>query len=543
MSPGEDRFRRVFNQSRQAMSVAVDGQFVDANRAALDLLGLRTLEELGAFDAAELSPPTQPDGQPSTTKAATMTALAFAQGAHDFEWVHRRPNGELFDVAVSLTAIELDGRPALLIVWNDITAAKRNQRELDEYRVGLETLVAERTADLRRAKEQAERANEAKSAFLDNLSHEILTPMNMILGFGYLLHQEVQDPAQREKVGKINAAAQHLRGLLKDLLDLSNLRRDQLKLAAHPFDVAAAIEAVHGMFAAQAEARHLRFDLDTDPLLAGREFIGDEVRLRQVLFNLVGNAIKFTDEGSVCLRATVMGRDGEAVRLRFEVADTGIGIPPDEQDRLFVAFEIGEHSTTRRTGGAGLGLAICQRLVQLMGGEIGVDSQPGVGSTFWFELSLRHAPTRTRADAPLAAGTASGAIVPPVAPTTSPVIDRQIGLKYAAGRPELYDRVLERFRELHSNDGIVLARALASQDRGTAHRLLHSLKGVAAMIGALGLRDEAARLEGRCLAGATDEDLSSDLARVEAQLAAVTAAIDVLRVELQQEQQERGSPP
>ena len=541
MTGEEDRFRRVFNQSRQAMSVAMDGQFVDANRAALDLLGLRTLEELRAFDAAELSPPTQPDGQPSTTKAGELTALAFAQGAHDFEWVHRRPNGELFDVAVSLTAIELDERPALLVVWNDITAAKRNQRELAEYRAHLESLVAERTADLQRAKEQAEAASAAKSEFLASLSHEILTPMNTILGFGHLLQQELQEPAQLEKVEKIDAAARHLLGMFKDLLDLPKISSGQLSLEARPFDVAGVIDAVHVMFAAQAEARHLRFDVETDPLLTRLEVVGDAARLRQVLANLLSNAVKFTDAGGLCLRSKVIGRDGESVHLRFEVADTGIGITPEQRERLFLALEPGERATTRRTGGTGLGLAISKRLVELMGGRIDFASEPGAGSTVWFEVSLRCSPTPARDGTPLAGDATPRRILQAMAPmTTSPVIDRQIGLKYAAGRPELYDRVLERFRELHSNDATALARALASQDRGTVQRMLHSLKGVAAMIGALGLRDEAARLEARCLAGATSDDLAHDLEHVDSHLAAVTAAIDALRAELQQERQERG---
>jgi HPt (histidine-containing phosphotransfer) domain-containing protein len=296
---------------------------------------------------------------------------------------------------------------------------------------------------------------------------------------------------------------------------------------------------VRAMFMPKAEARHLRFDVEADPRLSGLEVVGDEVRLRQVLANLISNAIKFTERGGLCLRAKIASRDGESVHLRFEVADTGIGITPGQRERLFVVFEPGESATTRRTGGTGLGLAISARLVDLMGGRIGATSEPGVGSTFWFEVSLRCSPTPAQDGTPLAVAATPGSILQGMASTTpSPVIDRQIGLKYAAGRPELYDRVLERFRELHSNDAVALAQALASQDRGTAQRLLHSLKGVAAMIGALGLRDEAARLEALCLAGTASDDLASDLARVKSHLAAVTAAIDALRAELRQEQQQ-----
>lgn len=542
MSPGEDRFRHVFRQSRQPMSLAVDGQIVDANRAALDLLGLQSLEQLTAFDAADLSPPTQPDGQPSTTKAAAMAAIAFAQGAHDFEWVHRKPSGELFDVEVALTAIELDGRPAMLVVWHEVTAARRAQRELAEYREHLETLVAERTAELQRAKEQAEAANAAKSAFLANVSHEILTPINAIVGFGHLLQQESHDPMQVERARKISASAQHLLEIFNDVLDLSRIEAGKLTLETHAFDAAAVVADVQGMFAVRAEARNLWFEVDTDARLAALTLAGDERRVRQVLVNLVDNAIKFTQRGGICVRSRVVSVDAARARVRCEVIDTGIGISAEQRARLFLAFEPGQRATTREFGGVGLGLVLCRRLVELMGGELGLTSEPDKGSTFWFELALRLAPTPAHAAPELAGTEGDGGMVDAVSIPKPPVIDRQIGLKYAAGRTELYDRVLVRFRELHSGDGVALARALAAQDRKTAQRLLHSLKGVAAMIGALGLRDEAARLEGRCLAGATDDELAHDLAGIEAQLGDVATAIDELRAELQREPQERDSP-
>lgn len=202
-----------------------------------------------------------------------------------------------------------------------------------------------------------------------------------------------------------------------------------------------------------------------------------------------------THEDGLRLRAKVLRRDADRVHLRLEAAEI-----------------------------------------------IAAASEPGQGGTFCLDVSLRCSPTTTRAVSPLAAEATAWGMLPAVDAATPPVIDRQIGLKYAAGRPELYDRVLVRFCELHSRDGEALARALASLDRSTVHRLLHSLKGVAAMIGALGLRDEAARLEASCLAGVPLPELQADLPGIEALLAEVSAAIEVLRAELRQERQDPDAP-
>lgn len=300
--------------------------------------------------------------------------------------------------------------------------------------------------------------------------------------------------------------------------DAPNQRIEAGKLMPDAFTVNAGtlVADVHALFAARARDRGLSLEVENDVRLATLAISGDERRIRQVLVHLVANALNFTHEGGICLRCSVLTADHEQARLRFEVTDTGTGMTPEQSARLFDPFEPVEVRSQRQAGTDGRGLAICRRLVKLMDGNIGVTSRPGQGSTFWFEVTLPGSP---------------GAPQPRA-------IDRQIGLKYAAGRPELYDRVLVRFRELHSRDHITLARALAAEDRATTQRLLHSLKGVAAMIGALGLRDEATRLEGRCLAGAASDEMAQELDGLATLLADVAAEIDLLRAELQYERQQ-----
>jgi len=647
----EQRFRGLFTDTRQPMLLQTDTRFVDANQAALEMLGFDSLSELVDRSPAEFSPEYQPDGRRSDERVLEITRAAHEQGAIQFEWEHIRRNGEHFFVEVLLTPIQVDGQPQIHVAWRDITdrrraeqelrklhlvveqspngvvitdltgiieyvneafvrshgrtreelmgrrlemlgggpgfedtlkdiraelaasacwrgelprtgvdgeeriervlinllrdekgrgskfvciiedatAERRTSRELQQYREHLEDLVAARTAELERANEavrqneerlnhaldatndglfdcdfktgkvicspawfrllgydpatlpddfdsrwtkllhpddlaraqttaamvfdrgwsdadeyrmrtgdgawkwvlargkvverdssgapirmvgtlsdldarkrlelelrqaleRAEAASVAKSTFLANMSHEIRTPMNAIIGFSHLLSREIREPGQQDRLQKISASAKHLLGIINDILDLSKIEAERVTLDQSALNVVALLADVRGMVSERAEAKGITLLEEHDPRLTALPLLGDAMRLTQVLINFAGNAIKFTERGSVTLAASILSEEHGSVVLRFEVRDTGIGIAPEQQALIFQPFVQAQDATTRRYGGTGLGLAISRHLAALMGGETGVRSEPGVGSTFWFTAVLRPAP-------------------------------------------------------------------------------------------------------------------------------------------------------
>ena len=513
----EDRFRRTFQQSAQAIGVIRDGIFTDVNAAAHSMLGHPPGSGLVGRRIEDISPDRQPGGEASRDRIARLMAAAMAGESTRFDWEYLRADGTPLLAEVILTAARNDGHVDIYTAWTDITVKRQAEATLAAHQRTLESEVATRTEELTRLNEElgtllataasgialmrdgmirtcnpslaeilliprdlligaspatlfrdasdwaslleqaetemaqghifstsveirrgdgstlwiglranavdplrpqngavlviddiskqhqaslqmaaardiAEQAARLKSEFLAHMSHELRSPINAVLGFAELLLDSPLSEHQRDYVRKLQGSGRHLLMIVNDVLDLSQVEAGKLRIEKTEFRLSSIVKAATDTIAAAAADKGIELVVQCDPALATR-YMGDPLRITQILMNYLTNALKFTERGQITLRV----RRSQAGRLMFSVSDTGIGLTKDQISRLFQRFSQAEESTARLYGGTGLGLAICRQLADLMQGDVGVDSRPGQGSTFWIDLPLAALPDAQQA--------------------------------------------------------------------------------------------------------------------------------------------------
>jgi PAS domain S-box-containing protein len=366
LQAAESAYRTIFNATNDTIFIQDprQGMIIDCNKQALELFG-RPREELIGANPVQLSPPDHPTFSPEQARRYIQAAL---EGEPQlFEWLCARPDGTTFWAEVSLRAAEINGRQRLLAVVRDITQRKQAALELQ------------------RTRDAAQAATIAKNEFLANMSHEVRTPLNGIMGLSQLLRTTNLTEEQAGYMDMLDGSARNLLALINDILDISKIEAGSLAIQQIPFSLSKLLREVAGMYEKLAAEKGIDFAIqqpdDLPPAL-----VGDPLRLKQVLINLVGNAIKFTRQGVVSVHIHRLHNAAQGSRLRFEVRDSGIGMTPETLQKIFHPFTQADASTARIHGGSGLGLAICRRLSELMGGSIRAESRLGQGSRFIVEL-------------------------------------------------------------------------------------------------------------------------------------------------------------
>jgi PAS domain S-box-containing protein len=364
LAESTERYRSLFDYNpHAAFSLDLAGRFTDANEVAQRLSGY-TLAELSELDFTHLI---RDEHVPRTIEAFEA---AVGRVPQQLEATMEQKDGAILELNLTAVPVVVHGEVVGVHgVAEDVTERNEMRRELE------------------RTRRAAEEASAAKSLFLANMSHEVRTPLTSVLGATEMLAEDDLDPSQHYLVGIIHRSGERLLRLVNDILDVSRLEAGTVDVQRAPMNVRSLVDDVLAWAKPLADREGLTFQWHVDPALP-ETVTGDAMRISQVLTNLLGNAFKFTEEGQVSLLVDVVGSRAGVVEVRFAVEDTGIGILDDQLSTLFQSFTQVDTSTTRKYGGAGLGLAICQELVSLMGGHLGAESTEGVGSTFLCTLPL-----------------------------------------------------------------------------------------------------------------------------------------------------------
>jgi two-component system sensor histidine kinase/response regulator len=347
----------------------MDGTLAYVNQSALRMYG----HNRNTFSRTNVRDFIAPESVPDFDKLLRETS---EKKEYRGEFIHVRKDGAKFPVEVYATAVSTEGNRFILSIVNNITERKE-----------META-------LKKAKEEAEAANQAKSEFLAHMSHEIRTPMNAIVGLTHLALKTEITPKQRDYLSKVQTSANSLMGIINDVLDVSKIEAGKMEMEKTNFQLDRVFGNIVEMFSLRAQEKGIEFRFETTsdtPL----DLVGDPLRLGQVLINLVNNALKFTEKGEIVVSTKALSKENDKVRLQFSVRDTGIGMTEEQKARIFTPFTQADDSMTRRYGGTGLGLTISRQLVEHMGGEISVTSEPGVGSTFTFTTRLGIQPEKS----------------------------------------------------------------------------------------------------------------------------------------------------
>lgn len=381
LSESDEKYRTLFEHSEDGMWLIKDDYFINANPAAARMLRYEDVEELSNTHPSELSPEFQPDGEPSFQKAGEMMALAKKYGRHRFEWDHKKKDGEVFPVDVTLTRVPIEGQDLLLCTWRDIT----EQKEAEDA--------------LRQARDVAQATTNVKAEFLSNMSHEIRTPMAGILGMLRLISPEELSEKNQTYIKNALVSAEALLDLINDILDLSRLEAGRMTVSHGSVQIQNLVQQVLCLLGNNADKKNLTLRATFDENVP-ETIVVDGNHLRQILLNLIGNALKFTDEGEVVVSISMREQEPHEPAICVTVSDTGIGIPEEALDVIFSRFKQVDGSTTRSYAGSGLGLSICRELIALHGGEIRAESQVGQGSQFSFYMSCGQSENKSAGQPP-----------------------------------------------------------------------------------------------------------------------------------------------